>query len=90
LVTPEAIRATCLTGEPDEIIERIRELERAGIQEIALLSPADYQRKVYRKERQGGVVGFIVPPVRVSQWASAAGRYWETALLVLKCHTVFS
>jgi alkanesulfonate monooxygenase SsuD/methylene tetrahydromethanopterin reductase-like flavin-dependent oxidoreductase (luciferase family) len=47
-VTPEAIKATCLTGEPDEIIERIRELENAGIQEIALMSPADYQRKVYR------------------------------------------
>jgi alkanesulfonate monooxygenase SsuD/methylene tetrahydromethanopterin reductase-like flavin-dependent oxidoreductase (luciferase family) len=42
-VTPEAIPATCLAGEPEEIIERIRELENAGIQEIALMSPADYQ-----------------------------------------------
>jgi alkanesulfonate monooxygenase SsuD/methylene tetrahydromethanopterin reductase-like flavin-dependent oxidoreductase (luciferase family) len=47
-VTPEAIKATCLAGEPDEIIERIRELEDAGIQEVALMAPADYQRKVYR------------------------------------------
>jgi hypothetical protein len=26
-VTPEAIPATCLAGEPEEIIERIRELD---------------------------------------------------------------
>jgi alkanesulfonate monooxygenase SsuD/methylene tetrahydromethanopterin reductase-like flavin-dependent oxidoreductase (luciferase family) len=58
-VTPEAIRATCLTGEPDEIIERIRELERAGIPEIALLSPADYQRKVYRD-----VAELVIPAFR--------------------------
>ena len=47
-VTPEAIRAVCLVGEPREIINELRAMEKAGLQEVALLPPADYQRKVYR------------------------------------------
>ena len=47
-VTPAAIRGTCLVGEPDEIIERIRAMERAGIGEVLILPPADFQRNVFR------------------------------------------
>ena len=47
-VTPEAIRGTCIVGTPDEIVAQLRTMEKAGIGEITLLQPADYQRKVYR------------------------------------------
>lgn len=47
-VTPEAIRGTCLVGEPDELIERIRAMEAAGFKEVMILPPADFQRDVYR------------------------------------------
>ncbi len=47
-VTPEAIKASCIVGTPEEIVARIQELEAAGINEIAFLPPADFQRKVYR------------------------------------------
>ncbi|MGH7907017.1 MAG: hypothetical protein ACREP6_10345, partial [Candidatus Binataceae bacterium] len=47
-VTPEAIRAICLAGEPDEIIARIRAMEAVGFKEVNLLPPADYQRKIFR------------------------------------------
>ncbi|MGD9600619.1 MAG: LLM class flavin-dependent oxidoreductase [Gammaproteobacteria bacterium] len=47
-ITPEAIRASSLIGEPDEIIEHIRHLERAGIREIDLWPPMDCERKVLR------------------------------------------
>jgi hypothetical protein len=35
-------------GTPEEIIHRVRAMERAGIKEVAMLPPADYQRKVFR------------------------------------------
>jgi alkanesulfonate monooxygenase SsuD/methylene tetrahydromethanopterin reductase-like flavin-dependent oxidoreductase (luciferase family) len=47
-VTPEAIRETCIVGEPDEIISQIRAMEQAGIHEVLLLPPADTQREVFR------------------------------------------
>ena len=47
-VTPEAIRNTCIVGTPEEIISRLKGLEQAGVNEIVLLPPADYQRKVFR------------------------------------------
>lgn len=47
-VTPEAIRGTCLVGTPDEIIAHIRAMEKAGIKEVLILPPADFQREVYR------------------------------------------
>lgn len=46
-VTPAAIENTCVVGTPDEIIERLRQLETAGIHEIVFLPPADSQRKVF-------------------------------------------
>jgi alkanesulfonate monooxygenase SsuD/methylene tetrahydromethanopterin reductase-like flavin-dependent oxidoreductase (luciferase family) len=47
-VTPEAIRATCIVGTPEEIIGQIRELEKNGLKEVNLLPAADYARHVYR------------------------------------------
>lgn len=58
-VTPEAIRGTCLAGEPDEIVERIRAMERAGINELLILPPADTQRQVFRD-----VAEYVVPAFR--------------------------
>ncbi len=49
-VTPEMIRATSgLVGEADEILERIAELEKAGLQEIVLLPPAAVARQNFRE-----------------------------------------
>ena len=47
-ITPEAIKATCLAGRPEEIAEQLRGLERAGIHGVSLLPAADCQRKVFR------------------------------------------
>jgi 5,10-methylenetetrahydromethanopterin reductase len=34
LIDAQLIRDTCLIGEPDELIERIRQLERDGLREL--------------------------------------------------------
>ena len=47
-VTPEAICGTCLVGEPDDLVARIRAMEVAGIKELMILPPADVQREVFR------------------------------------------
>jgi 5,10-methylenetetrahydromethanopterin reductase len=47
-VTPEAIRAGCLVGRPEEIAEQIRASEKAGMRETVLWPPMDRERKVYR------------------------------------------
>jgi alkanesulfonate monooxygenase SsuD/methylene tetrahydromethanopterin reductase-like flavin-dependent oxidoreductase (luciferase family) len=47
-VTPEAIRATCIIGTPEEIIGQVRDLEKQGLNEVNLLPAADYARHVYR------------------------------------------
>ena len=38
-VTPEIVRALCIVGEPDELIERLRELERQGLKQITFHPP---------------------------------------------------
>ena len=46
-VTPEAIRAMGgLVGEPDEIIEMLRERERAGLKEVLLLPPMEFAEEL--------------------------------------------
>ncbi|MBT4487653.1 MAG: LLM class flavin-dependent oxidoreductase [Rhodospirillaceae bacterium] len=48
-ITPAMIKATGgLVGEPDEIIERLRELENAGLREIALLPPIAVARSNFK------------------------------------------
>ncbi len=46
-ITPEAIQGSCLVGEPAEIIDKIRQAEKAGLQEITLLPPMASARKVF-------------------------------------------
>jgi alkanesulfonate monooxygenase SsuD/methylene tetrahydromethanopterin reductase-like flavin-dependent oxidoreductase (luciferase family) len=49
-VTPELIGATfALVGERDEILERIGELEKAGLKEIVLLPPRAVARQNFRE-----------------------------------------
>jgi alkanesulfonate monooxygenase SsuD/methylene tetrahydromethanopterin reductase-like flavin-dependent oxidoreductase (luciferase family) len=45
---PDAIRSSCLIGEPDELIEHVKRLEAGGIKEIDLWPPMDCERKVLR------------------------------------------
>jgi alkanesulfonate monooxygenase SsuD/methylene tetrahydromethanopterin reductase-like flavin-dependent oxidoreductase (luciferase family) len=47
-ITPEAIRGTCIVGQPEEILDQLQQAEKAGIKEVALLPPMDYARKVLK------------------------------------------
>lgn len=44
-VTPELIRTTCLAGAPDELVERIRHLDEAGLDHVMLLPSLETQRR---------------------------------------------
>lgn len=45
-VSADAIRASCLVGSPDEIIEHVQRLKAGGVKEIDLWPPMDCERKV--------------------------------------------
>jgi 5,10-methylenetetrahydromethanopterin reductase len=45
-MNPAAIRSSCLWGTPGQIVEQVRELERAGLTRLLLLPPVPVQRKV--------------------------------------------
>ena len=48
-ITPATIRASGgLVGEPDEILEMLREAERAGLREVTLLPPMAGARKIFK------------------------------------------
>jgi alkanesulfonate monooxygenase SsuD/methylene tetrahydromethanopterin reductase-like flavin-dependent oxidoreductase (luciferase family) len=47
-VTPEAIKASCLVGTPEEIVAQVRTMEKGGIREVVLWPPMDLERKIYR------------------------------------------
>ena len=48
-ITPDMIRiAGGLVGEPDEIVERLGQLEEAGLREVTLLPPAARMRENFR------------------------------------------
>ena len=57
MITPEIVKATCIAGQPEEIIERLRYLERQGLNQIMFLPPVEHQyalienfaRKIIRK-----------------------------------------
>jgi hypothetical protein len=38
-ITPDVVRALCIIGEPPELIERLRELERQGLRQITFHPP---------------------------------------------------
>ena len=42
-VTPEMIRSFCIAGQPEEIIEQLRELESQGLTGINFIAPVDRQ-----------------------------------------------
>ncbi len=45
-VTAELIDATCLSGAPEELAEKVRALERAGLSQIMLYPPLNRQYRV--------------------------------------------
>lgn len=45
-VTPKAIQGTSLVGTPEEIIERIRTAEKAGMRELTVLPPTETNREM--------------------------------------------
>ncbi len=47
-ITPELLDGAWLIGTPEEIIEKIRAMEKAGMREVTLLPNADRARKVLR------------------------------------------
>ena len=46
-VTPEIIRAFCLAGQPEEIVERIREWEAGGLDALVFVPPEGETRRQY-------------------------------------------
>jgi len=45
-LTPEIMQATCLIGTPEELVERVRVLERDGLGQIMLYPPLNRQYRV--------------------------------------------
>jgi 5,10-methylenetetrahydromethanopterin reductase len=45
-LTPDLIKATCLTGIPEELVEQLRTLEQQGLNQIMLYPPLNRQYRV--------------------------------------------
>ena len=45
-ITADLIKATCLAGEPQEIVERLQELERQGLNQVRVYPPLNRQYRV--------------------------------------------
>ena len=45
-LTPDLIRASCLCGTPEELVEEVRDLERQGLRQIMLYPPLNRQYRV--------------------------------------------
>jgi alkanesulfonate monooxygenase SsuD/methylene tetrahydromethanopterin reductase-like flavin-dependent oxidoreductase (luciferase family) len=45
-ITADLIRATCLTGAPDELVEQVRALEGQGLRQIMLYPPLNRQYRI--------------------------------------------
>lgn len=46
MITPEMVKATCVVGRPEEVVERMRDLERQGLNQIMFLPPVEHQYKL--------------------------------------------
>lgn len=46
-VTPELIRAFCIAGQPDEIIEQLLSLEGEGLDGISFIPPVDDRHSMH-------------------------------------------
>ena len=47
-VTPEAIRATCIVGSPEDVIDQVRQIEKSGIKEVNIMPAADVAPSAFR------------------------------------------
>jgi alkanesulfonate monooxygenase SsuD/methylene tetrahydromethanopterin reductase-like flavin-dependent oxidoreductase (luciferase family) len=45
-ITPDLIKATCLTGTPEELVEQLHTLEQQGLHHIMLYPPLNRQYRV--------------------------------------------
>ena len=45
-VTADLVKASCLAGTPEEMVEGVRELERQGLRQIMLYPPLNRQYRV--------------------------------------------
>jgi alkanesulfonate monooxygenase SsuD/methylene tetrahydromethanopterin reductase-like flavin-dependent oxidoreductase (luciferase family) len=45
-ITPDLIRATCLTGVAEEVVEQVRALQHQGLNQIMLYPPLNRQYRV--------------------------------------------
>jgi alkanesulfonate monooxygenase SsuD/methylene tetrahydromethanopterin reductase-like flavin-dependent oxidoreductase (luciferase family) len=45
-ITPDLIKATCLTGTPEELVDQLDALEQQGLQQIMLYPPLNRQYRV--------------------------------------------
>ena len=45
-VTADLLRATCLTGNADELVEQVKDLERQGLRQIMLYPPLNRQYRI--------------------------------------------
>jgi 5,10-methylenetetrahydromethanopterin reductase len=45
-ITPEMIRNFCIAGQPEEIVEQLRELERQGLNGLNFIAPLDQQYRL--------------------------------------------
>jgi alkanesulfonate monooxygenase SsuD/methylene tetrahydromethanopterin reductase-like flavin-dependent oxidoreductase (luciferase family) len=45
-ITPDLIKATCLTGTPEELVEQLHGLEQQGLHHIMLYPPLNRQYRV--------------------------------------------
>jgi len=45
-ITPDLIKATCLTGTPEEVVEKLQTLEQQGLNQIMLYPPLNRQYRV--------------------------------------------
>lgn len=46
-VTPEMIRAFCIAGQPEEIVEQIRALEEQGLDALSFIAPDDEKYRLH-------------------------------------------
>lgn len=47
-ITPEAIRAICMVGSAEDVIDQIRQVEQAGIREVNIMPAADHAQDAFR------------------------------------------
>ena len=62
LIDAELVRATCLVGTAEELIERIQELERGGLRELMLATGTDEKWRFSQELARTGCMARSSPP----------------------------